>query len=74
MLITVLYVVCHTHQLKRNLSRLGILFEISYCNDILTILFYSDDKLVKVWDWERAETEYELTGHLNEVLKPLIYC
>lgn len=27
----------------------------------------SDDKMVKIWDWERGEPEFELAGHLNEV-------
>ncbi len=38
-------------------------------------IFHSDDKLVKVWDWERGEAENTLVGHLNEVITDEItYC
>ena len=49
----------------------GTVWGLSYSPTETKFASVGDDKLVKIWDWERAEPEYELSGHLNEVIRSI---
>ena len=40
---------------------------LSYSPTETKFVSVGDDKMVRIWDWERAVPEFELSGHLNEV-------